>query len=141
MEKKYILFVYDKLIHRGGIAIFCKASLCPVNNCIAYIDVQYIHLKINSKIPFNIICVYRPPNCNAISHEQICKLFDITQQNSNSSIIIGDFNLPNFNCKEYTFPSYPKSYALLYNSIIKNSISQLINNPTRNNNIIDLHFY
>ena len=74
-----------------------------------YIDVQYIHLKINSKIPFNIICVYRPPHFNAISHEQICKLFDINQHNSNSSIIIGDCNLPNFNWKENTFPSYPKS--------------------------------
>ena len=96
--------------------------------------------SLNSKIPFNIICVYRPPNCNEVSHEQICKLFDITQQNYNSSIIIGDFNLPNFNWKEYKFPSYPKSYALLYDSIIKNSFSQLINKPTRNNNIIDLLF-
>ena len=50
----------------------------------------------NSKIQFNIICVNRPPNCNEVSHEQICKLYDITQQNYNSSIIIGDFNLPNF---------------------------------------------
>ena len=138
--KNYTLFRYDKLIHRGGVAIFCKSSLCPVRNFISHIDVQYIHLKINSKIPFNIICVYRPPNCNDVSHEQICKLFDITQQNYNSSIIIGDFNLPNFNWKEYTFPSYPKSYALLYDSIIKNSFSQLINKPTRNNNIIDLLF-
>ena len=46
---------------------------------------------------------YRPPNCNALFHEQICKLFDITQQNCNSSIIIGDFNLLNFNWKEFTF--------------------------------------
>ena len=138
--KKYTLFRYDKLIHRGGVAIFCKSSLCPVRNFISHIDVQYIHLKINSKIPFNIICVYRPPNCNEVSHEQICKLFDITQQNYNSSIIIGDFNLPNFNWKDYTFPSYPKSYALLFDSIIKNSFSQLINKPTRNNNIIDLLF-
>ena len=44
------------------------------------------------------MCLYTS-NCNAISHEQICKLFDITQQNSNSYIIIGDFNLPNFNWK------------------------------------------
>ena len=87
--KNYTLFRYDKLIHRGGVAIFCKSSLCPVRNFISHIDVQYIHLKINSKIPFNIICVYRPPNCNEVSHEQICKLFDITQQNYNSSIIIG----------------------------------------------------
>ena len=122
--KRYTLFRYDKLIHRGGVAIFCKSSLCPVRNFISHIDVQYIHLKINSKIPFNIICVYRPPNCNEVSHEQICKLFDITQQNYNSSIIIGDFNLPNFNWKDYTFPSYPKSYTLLFDSIIKNSFSQ-----------------
>ena len=49
----------------------------------------------NSKIQFNIICVYRPPKCNELSHEQICKVFDITQQHYNSLIIIGDFNLPN----------------------------------------------
>ena len=63
--KNYTLFRYDTLIHRGGVAIFCKSSLYPVRNCISHIDVQYIHLKINSKILFNIIC----------------KLFDITQQN------------------------------------------------------------
>ena len=28
--KKYTLFRYDKLIHRGGVAIFCKSS--PVSN-------------------------------------------------------------------------------------------------------------
>ena len=104
--KNYILFRYDKLIHIGDVAIFCKSSLYPVRHFISHIDIQYIHLKFNSKIPFNMLCVYRPPNCNAISHEQICKLFDITQQNSNLSIIIGDFDLPNFNWKEYTFPSY-----------------------------------
>ena len=49
--KNYILFRYDKLIHRGGVAIFCKSSLCPVRNFISHIDVQYIHLKNNSKIP------------------------------------------------------------------------------------------
>ena len=138
--KNYILFRYDKLIHRGGVAIFYKSSLCPVRNCISHIDVQCIHLKINSKIPFNIIYVYIPPNYNEVSHEQICKLFDIIQKKYNSSTIIGNFNLPNLNWKEYTFPSYPKSYALLYDSIIKKSFSQLINKTTRNNNIIDLLF-
>ena len=140
MEKKYTLFKYNNLIHRRGVAIFCKSNLCPVRNFISHFDVQYIHLKINSKIPFNIISVYRLSNCNEESHEQICTLFDITQQNYNYSIIIGDFNLQNFNWKEYKFPSYPNSYALLYDSIIKNLFSQLINKPTRTNNIIDLLF-
>ena len=44
------------------------------------------------------------------------------------------------NLKEFTFPIYPKSYAFLYSSIIKYSVSQLINKPTRNNNIINLLF-
>ena len=51
---------------------------------------------------------------------KIYVVFDITQHNYNSSIIIGDFNLQNINLKVYTFPSYLKSYALLYNLIIKN---------------------
>ena len=37
--KNDILFRYDKLIHRGGVAIFCKSSLCPVRNFILHIDV------------------------------------------------------------------------------------------------------
>ena len=40
--KNYTLFIYNKLIHRGGFAIFCKSSLCPVRNIISHIDVQYI---------------------------------------------------------------------------------------------------
>ena len=35
--KNYILFRYDKLIHRGGVAIICKSSLCPVRNFISHI--------------------------------------------------------------------------------------------------------
>ena len=49
------------------IAIYCKHFV----NLVYVIDVQYIHLKINSKIPFNIIYVYRPPNCNEIYNEHI----------------------------------------------------------------------
>ena len=113
LVEKCILFRYDKLIHRGSIAIFCEFSLYPVRNCISNIDVNYIHFKINS-ISFNIICVYRPPNCNVvISHEHICKVVNITQQNTNSYIIIEDFNLLNFYWKEYIFPNYPTSYVLL----------------------------
>ena len=78
--KNYILFRYDKLIHRGCVAIFGKSSLCLVSNFISHIDVQYIHLQINSKISFNIIYVYRPPNCNEVSHEHICTLLDITHR-------------------------------------------------------------
>ena len=62
-------------MHRRDIVILCKSSM-SCNNYILNIDFQYIHLKINSKIQFSIIC--RPPNCNAISQEQIYKLFDIT---------------------------------------------------------------
>ena len=42
--KNYILFRYDKLIHRGGVAIIYKSSLCPVRNFISNIDVQYIYI-------------------------------------------------------------------------------------------------
>ena len=42
--KNYILFRYDKLIHRGGVAIFFKSSLCPVRHFISHIDIQYIYL-------------------------------------------------------------------------------------------------
>ena len=102
------------------------------------------------KNSFNIICVYRPPNFNAISHEQICILFDITQRSSNSSIIIGDFNLQTFNWKEYTFPIRTigtigtivtqKDMHYFTIRLLKKIFSQLINKPTRSNNIIDLLF-
>ena len=42
--------------------------------------------------------------------------------------------------KNIHFLGTQQSYLLFYNSIIKNSFSQLINKPTRNNNIIDLLF-
>ena len=35
--KKCTLFRYDKLIQRGGVAIFCKSSLCPVRNFISHV--------------------------------------------------------------------------------------------------------
>ena len=33
-------------MHRGGVTIFCKSSLCPVRNFISHIDVQYIGIYI-----------------------------------------------------------------------------------------------
>ena len=40
--KNYILFRYDTLIHREGVAIFCKSSVCPVRNFISHMFNIYI---------------------------------------------------------------------------------------------------
>ena len=85
-----------------------------------------------------ITCLYRPPSTNTIIHDLICDFISKLCESINSTIIVGDFNLSLFNWITISYPNYPSCYLKFYNTLIKNSLSQLITFPTRSNNLLDL---
>ena len=91
--------------------------------------------------------VYRPPDCPVASFryilEQIQLFIDSKPEENQELYITGDFNLPNIDWKILTADSSlgkrgTESATLLLDFMSKNLLSQIINQPTRGNNTIDL---
>ena len=121
----------------GGVALYVKSSLSPILRnfpAVHNIESLFIELKDKENKKLIIGIVYRPP------HQELCydkNLSNLISNlcNSNDAIILGDFNLP---CKEWGGPLLYNSGRFLYESLLESSLSQLVNEPTRDGNILDL---
>ena len=121
----------------GGILLYVKDHLNPVQlpkPQIANIDSMYLLLKDKSGKKIVIGLIYRPPaqpvNTDREIFEQLCEI-----SNNHDTVIMGDFNLP--------VQKWGESVNLhnghdLYTNLQESSLSQLVNFPTRGNNILDL---
>ena len=134
----YSLFHKDRTNGRegGGVLMLCKESLqvieihCHANNH----DIVSVELIGNNRKKVQLTLVYRP---GKITAEQDIELYEklntlITAQ---YSIVIGDLNLPhiNFGTREASAP------GLRFLDFMDNKfMSQMITEPTRGNNILDL---
>ena len=88
--------------------------------------------KNNKKLILGII--YRPPNQELCIDRELSELLmDIS--NVHESVFIGDFNLP---CTHWGEPLLQNSGRFLYDSLLESSLNQLVSEPTRGNNILDL---
>ena len=126
----------------GGVGMYIKDtysfsinSYSDHNISCSYMECLWVEI-IRPKAKNMVICsVYRPPNGNVVS---FCdRLIDITNDistNDNKEIfILGDFNI-NYSNKTSEDMRSLHDFELLTN------LKQLISNPTRQNNIIDLVF-
>ena len=102
-----------------------------------FLDIEQITLHLQS-LEIKLTCIYRPPSINSDGHNSICKLISNICDSINPTIIVGDFNLPLFNWNDNSFHNYPSCYSLFYNTLVKNSLVQLIKFPTRSMNVLDL---
>ena len=89
-----------------------------------------------------IISVYRPPTNNLSYAETLSETIErIILDHPNSVIwIAGDLNLPNICWKSWTVKdnSYPLALCnLIIDLFITHGFCQLVDHPTRNNNILD----
>ena len=123
----------------GGVAwcvhddIFQKVSVVdtelPLSN-----DYQISHIKLDE---LNIICAYVVPGMRNGNHEAV---FDyMAQFNDKNAIFLGDFNLPDVDFTAGTASNARAS--AVYDYFCANVTSQqLVQTPTRGNNILDLVF-
>lgn len=122
----------------GGVLLYVKASLQPtfldkkkINN----VDTIFLQLTIRSR-KIIIGLIYRPPaqsaNIDKDLYDQITEIC-----NSSESVIFGDFNLP---VNSWGNPISSHSGLDLYDNLLESALSQHVNKPTRDDNILDLIF-
>ena len=122
----------------GGVLLYVKSSLQETlvdKEKIDNVDAIFLNLTVHAR-RLTIGIIYRPPSLSATVDK---KLFDqiVGISNSSESIIFGDFNLP---VPSWGSPISTHSGHNLYDSFLESNLSQLVETPTRGDNILDLIF-
>ena len=88
-------------------------------------------------------CIYRPPGANRNSTQSLIDFLDsslsLTTDSNAASVICGDFNYRNINWDKLTSTRDQNQHEFLDFTINK-GLSQVVNFPTRNENLLDLIF-
>lgn len=135
----YKIYRADRNGRGGGVAVLIK------NN------IQHTHLELHEKFdPLEVIvndllipikhrigCIYRSPDNDTDYLKLMVDLFNQLCDVSHPVTIVGDFNLPLFNWQDLVYPD-SEIYNHFADCITQNGLSQLINEPTRGENILDL---
>jgi hypothetical protein len=151
MPSGYIIIRGDRSkfypgVGRGGVAIIAKESLSPTLLVpVVERKCEFIGVTISAKSfgKFAVAVCYRPSNSNyidtfGVSEDEvlrnICDSFGIID--GLNGIILGDFNFPNI-----PWPSANASSVLesiFVDAINENLLTQIVDFPTRRENILDL---
>ena len=147
LPSNYNVFRRDRKDSYGGILIAVKTDLVctPVYNSKDY-ELLAAKLKISKTKSVLIAALYRPPNCTAEidarnTVEELTKLR--TDHPKCDFWIAGDFNLPDVNWKSLSTTSHqnPQCMSQEYINIPSHcGVEQIVNMPTRGENILDLFF-
>ena len=132
----FCIFRRDRPTREGGILIAIKANLNPV-----LIESNHMHevLVVRATIDslrVNFILTYRPPGYSASDNQALVEFLDQKINQLDNIYLLGDFNYPHINWSNST-ASTPEEAAFL-NFCTSNSLSQFVNEPTRDENILDL---
>ena len=123
---------------RGGVLILVKGSLNPepANNSV---DAEIIWIKINplEKVYWLVGCCYRPEVAEEIMFEKICESINKNVDTTNV-VLTGDFNLRNVDWEKLS--SSRNIDNVFIDTILDNSLNQIIDTSTRGKNILDLVF-
>ena len=146
--KNYTVFRSDRDIRKNGGALLYVHNSYIVSDCRVFGD-QYcngIMLKIDD---LNCLAatIYRPPECPTNSFRRVLdemQAFLEDKQEENCEVYVtGDFNLPHLDWSTMTISNTlgktgKESAMMLLDFMSKNFLSQVIHQPTRGNNILDL---
>ena len=133
----YKLFTKNRPSRGGGVAIYCKSNLNPIEiNTSNDINVEHLCVQINANSnKTNINVIYRRPSQ---SLEIDTKMYDSLQGTINNidTIILGDFNLPQIDWANLTYVESESERLISF--VDNNFLHQQVTEPTRGGNILDL---
>jgi hypothetical protein len=140
--------------NRGGVCVYLREDLMAttlVSESINHIEILLLKIE---KLDLLLATIYRPPTTEKLKNTEIQAFKDIIQildreikktNNNCNTIVCGDFNLPNINWNKNlnknikTGRSNEKIIGQLLQSFLdKHFLSQIIEKPTRKNNILEL---
>lgn len=139
--------VSSPLDRGGGVCILTNNN--SISSSLVALPIKYNHLELCvidvQPVNIRLFALYRPPGSNRspglLQYTiDICDCISSLLPNNQSSIICGDFNFPDIdwhadNCLRLDNSS---STGVFLSLCIKFGLSQLVNYPTRNDNILDL---
>ena len=135
----FLIFRKDRDTYGGGVLIAAKSFMHP-----ALIDkvpekVEIIAIDVTlSGIQLRIICGYLKPNRDFEVALEFFKTLERLIEPSKFYVIFGDFYLPEIEWANYSFPKW-KIYQVFQKFFLScQPLFQMINFPTRGNNILDL---
>ena len=115
----------------GGVIVYIKEELLfkEVESPIEMSDSIWIEMETVNSVKRLYGVIYRSPNTPETNNEALIKELEWACKNYKEGIIIGDFNLPKIDWKEYTASgSYSKVFL---DCLTENELHQLIQNETR----------
>ena len=143
----YSVIRHDRKDGYGGVLLGFRNGL----NIIEYplttdCDIISCKLVLSNNQSVVLCSVYRPPNSTLQYLEEVtANLNTIIVNNPDTPIwIAGDFNLPNIKWSNGTISgyNYPRAFGeLLLDFSNDHGLIQMVDTPTRGNNILDLFFY
>ena len=143
----YQIFRKDRNRHGGGVAVYVKDELAPIEIHVGIGDMQQpmtesLYVKIlQCSVPCIIGAFYRPPNQSAVNRDltldALRNQFDYLCTRSNLPFFLfGDFNDC---CVEWESLHLESELGRsLINLVDEYNLSQIINEPTRSSNLLDL---
>ena len=124
---------------RGGVMILVKGNLNPelVKSADANAEILWLTVNPINREPWLIGACYRPEVAEQVMIEKICESINKAVTSPNT-ILLGDFNMRHV---DWSVPHSPREVDNLFiNSILDKELTQIIDQPTRGRNILDLAF-
>ena len=130
-------FNKDRVNRRGGgVALYIATWLNPVEITPNDTNIEHVCVRVTgNKIAVNISVTYRPPGQ---TQELDTEMYQVLQRSlhNNDAVILGDFNLPHIDWQ--TFTGVERESHNMLDFLEDNFLNQLVSEPTRENNILDL---
>lgn len=138
--QQYIISRYDRNRRGRGILIVVKSNIIyNRHNDLEEESTELLAMDIHySKNRYFVFCIfYRPPDCGAgplrVLGEKLSVLSDTLEV-----IFTGDFNLKDVDWKRNEILNHTEPYEVLSDIIFDNFFTQVVDQPTRGDNIRDL---
>ncbi len=138
----YNVFRCDRINRLGGgCAIFVSQLLCAKHVTIS-INLPLSHLQAvcveitHESHSFAVCCIYNPPGYLQLCIDALSDLIKYVCEKFPSVCFIGDFNMPDYVHNAFSHTRYQN----FVNSVVAFGLDQLVRDPTRQHNFLDLIF-
>ena len=140
----YNVYRRDRCSRPGGgvITLVLKqlhSHLIPIPERFNDVEVLAVNV-ISHDGAIRFIVVYRPPEYNLIGREYmklLCECLKYLFETKDTIIMVGDFNLPCIDWNNFSSPC-DDIHSAFFDLCMQSGFIQLVNEPTRGNNCIDL---